>query len=54
MMPGLAYLQLQIMIIAIRAVGPALDVVRRYYGVDHLHELCGSMDSSSSLWTDYF
>ena len=43
MMPGLANLQFQIMIIAIRAVGPAVYVIRRYYGVDHLHESCGSM-----------
>ena len=48
MMPGLANLQLQIMIIAIRAVGPAVDVVRRYYDVNHLHESCGSMDFSSN------
>ena len=47
-MPGLANLYLQIMIIAIPAVGPALDVFRRYYGMDHLHESCGSMDFSSN------
>ena len=47
MMPGLANLQLQIMIIAIQAVGP-VDVARRYYGMDHLHESCGSMDFSSN------
>ena len=29
-MPGLANLYLQIMIIAIRAVGPAVDVIRPY------------------------
>ena len=43
MMPGLANLQLQIMIIAIQAVGPAVDVVRRYYGVVHLYESCESI-----------
>ena len=36
------------MIIVIRAVAPAVDVVRRQYGVDHLHESCGSMDFSSN------
>ena len=52
MMPGLANLHLQITIIAVWAVGPAVDIVRRYYGVDHLHILCGSMNflSSSSLF----
>ena len=48
MMLGLANLQLQIMIIVIRAVGPAVDTARRYYNVDHLHEWCGSMDFSSN------
>ena len=48
MMPGLANLHLQITIIAVWAVGPAVDIVRRYYGVDHLHKLCGSMNFSSS------
>ena len=48
MMPGLANSHLQIIIIAIQAVGPAVDVVRRYYGVDHLHKSCGSMDFSSN------
>ena len=49
-MPGLANLYLQIMIITIRADGPAvgLGVVRRHYGVDHLHESCGNMDFSSN------
>ena len=51
-MPGMANLYLQIMIIVKRAVGPAVDVVRRHYGVDHLHESCGRMDflSNSSLF----
>ena len=47
-MPGLANLYLQIMIIAIRAVGPTVDVVRHHYGKDHLHESCGSMGFSSN------
>ena len=36
----------------IRAVGPAVDVVRRHYGMDHLHESGWSMDfaSNSSLF----
>ena len=46
-MPGLANSYLQIMIIVIRAVGPAVDVFRCHYGVDHLHESCRSMDFSS-------
>ena len=29
------------------AVGPAIDVVRRNYGVNHLHEPGGSLDYSS-------
>ena len=41
MMPGLANLQLQIMIIAIQTVDS-------YYGVDHLQESCGSMDFLSN------
>ena len=36
------------MIIAIRAVGPTVDVLRRHYGVDHLHESGWSMDFSSN------
>ena len=48
MMPGLTNLQLQIMIIAIQEVGPAVDVVGRYFGVDYLHESCGSIDFSSN------
>ena len=48
-MPGLAnsYLQIKIIIITVRAVGPAIDVVRRHYGVDHLHEPDRSLDRSS-------
>ena len=30
------------------AVGPAIDVVRRHYGVNHLHELGRSLDYSSN------
>ena len=39
-MPGLAnaYLQIIIIITSVRAVGPAIDVARRYYGVDHMEE----------------
>ena len=37
------------MIIAIRAVSPALDVVRRHYGMDHLHESGWSMDFRPTL-----
>ena len=52
-MPGLAnsYLQIIIIITSVRAVSPAIDVVRRHYGVDHLHEPGGSLDclSNSSL-----
>ena len=33
MMPGRTNLQLQILLIAIRAVGPAVDVVRRYWTI---------------------
>ena len=29
------------------AVGPAIDVVRRHYGVNHLHEPGRSLDYSS-------
>ena len=47
-MPGLANSYLQIIIIAIRVAGPAVDVVRRHYGVDHLHESGGSVDFSSN------
>ena len=49
-MPGLANLYLQIMTIitSVHAVGPALDVVRRHYGVDHLHEPGGSLNCSSN------
>ena len=32
----------------IRVAGPAVDVVRRHYGVDHLNESGGSMDFSSN------
>ena len=34
-------------IITVRAVGPAIDVARRHYGVDHLHEPGRSLDCSS-------
>ena len=49
MLPGLAnsYLQIKIIIITVRAVDPAIDVVRRHYGVDHLHEPGRSLDCSS-------
>ena len=49
-MPGLANLYLHIIIIitSVRAVGPTIDVVRRHYGVDHLHEPGGSLDCSSN------
>ena len=49
-MPGLAnsYLQIIIIVTSLRAVGPAIDVIRRSYGVDHLHELGGSLDCSSN------
>ena len=50
-MPGLAnsYLQIIIIITSVRAVGPAIDVVRRHFGVDHLHEPGGSLSNSSLL-----
>ena len=52
-MPGLAnsYLQIIIIITSVHAVGPAIDVVRRHFGVDHLHEPGGNLDclSNSSL-----
>ena len=51
-MPGLANPYLQIISITlVRAVGPAIDGVRRHYGVDHLHKPGGSLDclSNSSL-----
>ena len=49
MLPGLAnsYLQIKIIIIMVRAVGHAIDVVRRHYGVDHLHEPGWSLDCLS-------
>ena len=47
-MPGLANSYLQIMIITVRVDGPAIDIVRRHKGVDHLHEACGSVDFSSN------
>ena len=49
-MPGLAnsYLQIIIIVTSVRAAGPAIDVVRRHYGVDHLHEPGGSLDCSSN------
>ena len=49
-MSGLANLYLQIIIIitSVCAVDPAIDVVRRHYGVDHLHEPGGSVDCSSN------
>ena len=34
-------LQFKMIIITVHAVGPAIDVVRRHYGVDHLHEPAG-------------
>ena len=43
-MPGLANSYLQIMIITVRVVGPAVDVI----GADHLHKACGSVDFSSN------
>ena len=36
------------MIIAIRAVGPAIDVIRHHYGEDHLYKWGWSMDFSSN------
>ena len=36
------------MIVTARAAGPAVDVVRRYYSVDHLYETCWSVDFSSN------
>ena len=49
-LPGLANLYLQIMTIitSVRAVGPAVDVVRCHYGMDHLHDPGRSLDCSSS------
>ena len=48
-MPSLANLYLQIIITtSIRAVGPTIDIVRRHYGGDHLHEPGGSLDCSSN------
>ena len=49
-MPGLAnsYLQMISVITSVRAFGPAIDVVRRYYGVDQLHEPGGLLDCSSN------
>ena len=35
-------------ITSVRAVGPAVDVVMRHYGMDRLHEPGGSLDCSSS------
>ena len=37
-MPGLAKSYLQITIITIRAVGPAVNVIGCHYGMDHLYE----------------
>ena len=34
--------------ITIRAVGPAVDIVRRHYHIDHLHESSWSMDFASN------
>ena len=47
-MPGLVNSYLQTIIIAIHVAGTAVDVVRRHYGVDHLHESGGSVDFSSN------
>ena len=49
-MPGLAnlYLQIIILITSVHAVGTAIDVVKRHYGVDHLQEPGGSLDCSSN------
>ena len=49
-MPRLAnsYLQIKIIITSVRADGPAIDVARRHYGVDHLHDLGGSLDCMSN------
>ena len=33
----------------VHAVGPAIDVVRRHYGVDHLHEPGRSLDYLSDF-----
>ena len=52
-MPGLANFYLQIMIITVHAVGPAVDVVRRHKSVDHLHEKCVSVDFSSNSSLSY-
>ena len=49
-MPDLAnsYLQIIITITSVRAVGLDIDVSRRHYGVNHLHEPDGSLDCSSN------
>ena len=41
------HLQFKNIINTVHAVGPAIDVVRRHYGVNHLHELGRSLDYSS-------
>ena len=50
MLPGLAdsYLQIKIIIITVRAAGPAIDIFGRHYGVDHLHEPGRSPECSSN------
>ena len=48
MLPGLAYsFTIQNIVNTMNAVGPAIDVVRRHYGVNHLHEPGRSLDYSS-------
>ena len=41
------HLQFKNIINTVHAVGRAIDVVRRHYGVDHLHEPGRSLDFSS-------
>ena len=41
------HLQFKNIINTVHAVGPAIDVVRRHYGVNHLHEPGRSLDYSS-------
>ena len=41
------HLQFKNIIKTVHAVGPDIDVIRRHYGVDHLHEPGRSLDFSS-------
>ena len=48
MLPGLAYsFTIKNIVNTVHAVGPAIDVVRRNYGMNHLHEPGRSLDYSS-------